>query len=86
MNPAPLPPNYEVYPYSDAAEYDLQSQSALIGQGFNQGKSMDNPLYPVFLFFVHLLSGQNYTINMALQAAIFAIFRIFSINRGKSSK
>lgn len=83
MNPAPLPPNYEVYPYSDAAKYDLQSQYALIGQGFNQGRVMDNPLYPVFLFFIHLLSGQNYTLNMALQAAIFAVFPSIAYLIGK---
>jgi hypothetical protein len=83
MNPAPLPPNHEVYPYSDAAKYDMQSQSALIGQGLNQGKVVDNPLYPVFLIFIHLLSGQNYAINMALQAAIFAIFPSIAYLIGK---
>lgn len=84
MNPAPLPPNYEVYPYSDAAKYDLQSQYALIGQGLNQGRVVDNPLYPVFLVFIHLFSGQNYPLNMAFQAAIFAIFPSIAYLIGKS--
>lgn len=83
MNPAPLPPNYEVYPYSDAAKYDLQSQSALMGQGLNQGKVVDNPLYPVFLILIHLLSGQSYALNMALQAAIFAVFPSIAYLIGK---
>lgn len=74
FNPAPLPPSKEVYPYSDAAGYDLQSQYALIGQGLNNGKSVDNPLYPAFLVLIHLFTGQNYSTNMTLQAMIFAVF------------
>jgi len=74
MNPSPLAPNHEVYPYSDAAGYDIQSQYALAGQGLNNGKAMDNPMYPAFLAFVHLVSGQNYGANMAVQAAIYALF------------
>jgi hypothetical protein len=83
FNPAPMPPNQEVYPYSDAAGYDLQSQSALIGQGLDNGRSVDNPFYPVFLVLVHLVSGQDYAANMALQAAIFAIFPALVYGLGK---
>ena len=72
MNPSPLAPNHEVYPYSDAAGYDFQSQYALAGQGLNNGKATDNPMYPAFLVLVHLVSGQNYAANMAVQAAIYA--------------
>ncbi len=74
MNPSPLAPNHEVYPYSDAAGYDFQSQYALAGQGLNNGKATDNPMYPAFLVLVHLVSGQNYAANMAVQAAIYAFF------------
>lgn len=84
FNPAPLPPNNEVYPYSDAAGYDLQSQSALMGQGLNNGKIMDNPMYPAILVFIHLVSGQNYAANMALQAAIFAILPAIVYLLGKT--
>lgn len=84
FNPSSLPPNHEVYPYSDAAKYDLQSQYVLIGQGLNNGKSVDNPLYPLFLVFIHLVSGQNYMANMALQAAIFAVFPALAYLIGKT--
>jgi hypothetical protein len=74
FNPAARPPNGEMYPYSDAAGLDVQSQFMLMGQGIANGRSEDNPLYPIFLTFIHLLSGWDYQANMALQAAVFAVF------------
>jgi len=83
FNPKSLPPNYQYYPYSDAADYDLQSQYVLIGQGLNNGKSVDNPIYPAFLVLIHLLSGQNYARNMALQSMFYAVFPVIAYLIGK---
>jgi len=83
MNPAPRPPNFEIYPYSDSAEYDLQSQSALLGQGMNYGRALDNPMYPAFLAIVHLLSGQDFKANMAVQGAVLAILPAIAYLLGK---
>ena len=74
LNPGPYPPTNETYPFSDADRFDIMSQYALIGQGLNNGKAYNRPVYPAFLVYVHLLSGQNYADNMGLQAAIFALF------------
>lgn len=73
VNPAPRLPNWEMYPYSDGTKYDIASQFALIGQGLNNHRKTDAPLYPLFLVFVHAVSGQNYQINMAVQAAVLAV-------------
>ena len=55
--PAPRAPNYEVYPYSDAALHDVNSQELLVGEGF-PGISR-KPLYVLFLAILHNLGGQS---------------------------
>lgn len=74
FNPAPAPPNNVYYPYSDARDFDLQAQITLLGHGFDNGTPLDRPFYPLFLAFLHLISGQNYAINVFVQAFLFAIF------------
>ena len=70
---APKAPNYEAYPFSDLAVFDVASQFALIGQGINNHAFFDRGLYIGFLVYLHSLGGQNYQHLMALQAALFAI-------------
>ncbi len=74
FNPGPFPPNNIQYPYSDAARFDLQAQSTLVGLGFDAGSPLDRPIYPLFLAMIHLISGQIFTNNMMLQAGLFGIF------------
>lgn len=74
FNPWPVPPNNTYYPYSDAAVFDLQAQSTLVGLGFNVGSPLDRPFYPMFLAIIHLISGQDYANNMMLQAFLFGLF------------
>ena len=74
FNPGPFPPNNIFYPYSDAAKFDLQAQSTLVGLGFNTGAPLDRPFYPMFLAIIHLISGQIYANNMMLQAFLFGVF------------
>ena len=81
----PSPPNYEFYPYSDAANnFDLKSQFALIGQGVNNGVFLERPLYMVLLLLLHVLVGQDYSQVVALQAAMYAVFPAILYVLGKS--
>jgi hypothetical protein len=74
FNPKPLPPNNVFYPYSDAADFDLQAQSTMVGLGFDTGTPLDRPFYPLLLAIIHLFSGQNYADNMMLQAFLYGVF------------
>jgi hypothetical protein len=74
FNPGPFPPNNLFYPNSDAAKFDMQAQSSLVGLGLNSGLPLDRPFYPMFLAIIHLISGQNYANNMMLQAFLFGVF------------
>jgi hypothetical protein len=73
--PGPFPPNYEYYPYSDAAGYDSAAQAAMIGYGLEgyDGRP-DKPLYSSFLVLLHLIMGQSYSRVIDLQVALLAIF------------
>lgn len=82
--PGPYLPNLEVYPYSDAALFDMGSQFALIGQGINNGIPFDRVLYMGFLVFLHTLAGQNYLEVIAWQTAIYAIFPAILYLLGKA--
>jgi hypothetical protein len=84
FNTLPLPPTYEAYPFSDAALFDLQSQSALIGEGLNNGRGLTRPAYPAFLVLIHVITGQDYDRNMNLQAGIFAVFPALIFLIGKA--
>lgn len=69
--PTPQLPNYEYYPYSDAASHDLVAQNLLIGEGL--GSAAEKPLYSFFLFVLHVLVGQNYLNVTALQVVVLAL-------------
>lgn len=73
---APLPrhPNYELYPYSDAANHDVIAQNLLVGEGY-PGISR-KPLYAFSLFIYHLISGQDYRAIVALQVVLLATFPV----------
>jgi len=70
----PYPPNHVLYPFVDAALFDMASQFALIGQGILNGLPYDRGLYISFLVYLHSILGQNYEQIMAVQAGLFAIF------------
>ncbi len=69
--PTPQPPNYEYYPYSDAASHDLVAQNLLIGESF--GQAAEKPLYSFFLSILHTLVGQNYLNVAAAQVVVLAL-------------
>jgi uncharacterized membrane protein YidH (DUF202 family) len=70
--PGPYPPDWTVFPLSDAALYDRTAQFALLGLGLNNGRYVDKPLYSSFLTLLHLLAGQDYSLLTALQTVVLA--------------
>jgi len=82
---APLqrPPDWVLFPYSDAALYDRTAQFALMGLGLGNGGYVDKPLYSSFLTVLHLIGGQNYAMITGMQAAIFALLPALAYAVGK---
>jgi hypothetical protein len=72
FNPEPTPPNFQYYPYSDAAFYDRTAQSLSIGEGRNL-KVVLRPLYVFFLDVLHMIGGQNYDLILTLQVLCLAV-------------
>lgn len=62
-----------IYPYSDGATFDTGAQYALIGQGIFNGVFFERSLYSVFLVYLHMAFGQDFTLLMTAQAALFAV-------------
>ena len=82
----PFAPNQALYPFADAARFDIGSQFALIGRGIFTYNSyfFERPLYLSFLVYLHSIFGQDYQTLMAAQAGIFAIFPALVYLIGKS--
>lgn len=59
FTPEPTPPNFEYYPYSDAALYDSFSQNFLIGASRQIGLT-HRPLYSLFLALLHTAGGYGF--------------------------
>lgn len=71
FTPDPLPPNYEVYPHSDAATYEIGAQNLLIGKSPNE--ELVRPLYSTFLAMAQYFNGIGYENILAWQIPIFAL-------------
>jgi hypothetical protein len=72
----PRPPNFEVYPFSDAQIYAEYAQSALAGEGFLWPDVPARPFYVGLLTWLHLLADQNYGNVIILQTLILALFPV----------
>lgn len=87
----PIRPNYFMpdtaknimYPYSDSATFDLNSQFALIGQGLFNSQFFDRSLYSAFLTYLHVIFGQNFAQLLTAQAIIYAVFPLIIYLLGK---
>jgi hypothetical protein len=77
FTPEPTPPNFEYYPYSDAAFYDQTSQIILIGEG-RSNEVVLRPLYIFFLAVLHLMGGQQYQAVIFLQTLFLAVMPAFA--------
>jgi hypothetical protein len=80
---APRPPNFEIYPFSDAAFYDFHAQSMLIGMGFRGDSIPPRPLYILLLTVYHLIAGQDYSKVILVQTFILALFPMIVFWIGK---
>lgn len=71
FSPAPVPPNQEYYPYSDAANYDAAAQSLLIGYGLES--ELVRPSYSFFLALAQAASGIGYQNALRWQIPMLAL-------------
>ncbi len=69
---APTPPNFQSYPFGDSIIYDIAAHEYLIGSPIPSEFGV-KPLYSLFLAFLHLLSGENYSLLVSLQVAVLAM-------------
>ena len=73
FTPPVKPPNYEVYPYSDARIHDSDALGILLGEVSASQRIIRRPLYAVFLAVLHLLGGNNYASLVLLQTIVLAL-------------
>ncbi len=71
---SPQAPNFELYPYSDAATHDVLAQRLLIGEGF-PGIAR-KPMYVIFLALLHALAGQGYEDVAIFQVMVIALIPV----------
>ncbi len=84
FSPSPVPPNEEVYPYSDAGYYDYNAQSVLLGYGFMNGQVVPRPLYILMLAGFHAIGGQGYEQTIFIQTLVLALLPVLLYLLGKS--
>lgn len=72
FSPEPIEPNYEYYPYSDAALLAVNSEGVLMGQGLKY--SAEKPLYNIFLAGLLWLGDHNYDAVVNLQIVVLGLF------------
>ncbi len=72
--PKPRAPNFEIYPFSDAASYDITAQRLLIGAGFPG--IPQKPYYSVFLALAHALVGDDYEGLIRFQVGVLALMPV----------
>jgi hypothetical protein len=72
--PGPYLPSNEIYPFVDAALFDLGAQSALYGKGLFFGAFIDRGLLSGFLALIHMIFGQSYHVVVGVQSAVYAVF------------
>jgi len=72
---APSAPNFQSYPFGDAIIYDIAAHEYLIGKPIPSEFGV-KPLYSLFLAFLHLFSGENYTLLISLQIVVLAVIPV----------
>lgn len=72
--PAPLPPAYENYPFSDAQRYSLDALQFLYGD--TRQEIISKPLFVLYLAGLHSLGGFSYERLVFLQTLMLALFPV----------
>ena len=80
---APHQPNYEYYPHSDARNFDLSAQFALIGQKYSNGKLTSRPLLTFFLTAIYAIFGNDLDNVIWAQMILVALIPIVLYHFGK---
>jgi hypothetical protein len=79
----PKAPNFQSYPFGDAIIYDIAAHEYLIGKPIPSEFGV-KPLYSLLLAFLHLFSGENYSLLVSIQilvlAAIPALVYLFTVS------
>ncbi|MHC1783382.1 MAG: glycosyltransferase family 39 protein [Anaerolineaceae bacterium] len=83
FNTQPLPPNYTSYPFSDALEYVLSADMILQGKDIAYSY-VDKPMHLVFLVFIQLLGGHDFTRVILAQTILLAVMPALLYLLGKS--
>lgn len=75
---APVYPNFEYYPSSDARAYDTPAQTALIGEGytFYGAPYIRRSLLAMYMTVLHLIGGQKYDRVVFLQILALALIPV----------
>ncbi len=76
FSPAPSAPNYEYYPYSDAAIFDRMSYHLLSGVGFSD-VLIRRPLYVGLVALFHKVGGVDYEGTVFVQILFLALLPSF---------
>ncbi len=76
FSPAPSAPNYEYYPYSDAAIFDRMSYHLLSGVGFSE-TLVRRPLYVGLVALFHKIGGAGYEGTVFVQILFLALIPSF---------
>ena len=76
FSPAPSAPNYEYYPYSDAAIFDRMSYHLLSGVGFSDSL-IRRPLYVGLVALFHAFGGTGYEGTVFVQILFLALLPSF---------
>jgi hypothetical protein len=84
FNTPPHPPNFQIYPSSDAQNYDTLAAGEVLGATINTTYAIDKPIYIAFLALLHLIAGSNYSTLYLLQIAVFAFIPIVGYFLGKT--
>ena len=82
---APLvrPPNYTVYPYSDALYYSLSAESVLNGDGFFGWSVVPRPLVMTAMVYIFALAKGEYAQVILLQTILLALIPVLLYLVGK---
>lgn len=82
-SPRIRPPNFEVYPYSDALFYSLSAESVINGNGLFGWNIVPRPLFITELAYVFAMADGDYQSVINLQSLILALIPIFLYLIGK---
>ncbi len=83
FSPRPLPPTYEVFPFSDARLSDVSAFSLTLGDMNLNSRIPAHPLYAYFLGMLHAISGPSYSQTISLQTAVLSLFPVMLYLIGK---